>query len=83
MNVFVAVVGMNYEGGTPVGVYESYDAAIAGLREYADRNECYFAMNDYYEVYEYELGAVLDARSSNQDALVWGEFSELLEEAAQ
>lgn len=80
MKVFVAMVGEFDGTAVSVGVYESVDLAMAGLRLYADYNESVFSMNDYYEVYEYELGHVLKVRSSDQEALRYGKIEELLAE---
>ena len=80
MIVYVAMVGAHEGREMPFGVFESVELAMEGLVQYAQRNECYFAMNDYYEVYPYKLGEALDVRSSNQEPIDSGEFSELLEE---
>lgn len=80
MKVFTAMVGTFGEGALPVGVYESLDLAMAGLRLYADYNESVFSMSDYYEVYEHELGHVLKTRVVDQEMIVYGKIKELFEE---
>lgn len=80
MKLFVATVGMYDEGSVPVGVYESEELAMAGLRLYADLNESVFAMSDYYQVWEYEMGHVLKTRGAAQEAIRFGEIKDLLEE---
>ena len=80
MNVFVAVVGTYEEGGMTVGVYESEFGAEMGLTKYALENED--NVNEYYEIYEYQLGAALDVAASAQEPVAKGEFSELLIEVA-
>jgi hypothetical protein len=80
MKVYVAMVGTLGEGALPVGVYESLELAMAGLRLYADYNESVFSMSGYYEVYEHELGHILKTRASAQEMLVFGKIKELFEE---
>lgn len=82
MKVYVALVGFFNPGedSIPVGVYESEELAMAGLRLYVDLNESVFAKSDYYEVYEYQLGHVLKTRAVDQEALRYGKIKELFEE---
>lgn len=81
MKVFVAMVGVNYEGGEPIGVYDSAESALAALREYANRVESKPYMSDYFEVYEYELNKVLDIVSSSQQHLYHEDFWKLVDGA--
>ena len=59
MTLYVAQVGVPYEGMNTIGIYESVDAAVEAIRQYAARwHELdLLGDEDYYEVRAYEVGA--------------------------
>ena len=77
MTIYVAYLGVKYEGGEPLGVYDSVEAAVEAVRQYVNQ-EGMWALDrfDYYEVYSYELNAV---RLSPQPPVIRGDQADLLD----
>jgi hypothetical protein len=81
MVLYVAYVGVEYEGGSPLGVYESVDAAVEAVRQHVVRDDVApYVGTDYYEVYAYELGAP-PVDICYQSPVAWGEQAALLDAA--
>ena len=58
MTLYVAQVGVEYEGTCSLGIYESVDAAMEAIRQYVFQDHIAdFVGTDFYEVHAYELGA--------------------------
>ena len=59
MTLYVAQIGVPYEGINTIGIYESVDAAVEAIRQYAVREHDLDLLGDedYYEVHAYEVGA--------------------------
>ena len=75
MKVYVATVGTYDDGAVPVGVYKSVKNAMLGLRQYVEANG---STGDYYEVWEYKMGNVLNHLATAQETVCFGEIKDLL-----
>lgn len=54
---YLAMVGVEDEGGVPIGIYSSVEDAIVAICKYvlSDGVRPYVEIGDFYEVYKYEV----------------------------
>jgi hypothetical protein len=81
MSLYVAYIAADFEGGRPVGIYESADAAVDAVRQYIVLNEIDPGLR-YYEVFEYEVGAILNEWDADQRPVCYGDLQDLVDEEA-
>jgi len=81
MSLYVAYIAIDFGGGRPVGIYESADAAVEGIRQYIVLNEIDPGLR-FYEVYEYEVGAILNEWEAEQRPVCYGDLQDLVDEEA-
>jgi hypothetical protein len=79
MSLYVAYIAADFQGGRPVGIYESADAAVDAVRQYIVLNEIDPGLR-FYEVYEYEVGDILNEWEADQRPVCYGGLQDLVDE---
>ena len=77
MTLYVAYLGVQYETGAPLGVYDSIEAAVEAVRQYVNKDGMWeLDENHYYEVYSYELNAVSLSEQFPVASGAWADLQE-------
>lgn len=79
MSLYVAYIAQDFSNGRPVGIYESADAAVEAVRQYIVLNEIDPGLR-YYEVFEFEVGAILNEWDEDQRPVCFGDLQDLVDE---